>query len=186
MRLNRELQSRTTWTLRVVGWTVALLIIFGLMYKVMFNKRVESAANCLEQTASAERTATPLASVEKYATCIAGKSPAESASTPARCKYAGEWTSTRGDMVYKVTLEADGKFVAEGLENASADAPEITGAWTVAGRSLVWAYDSGAVWPPDINPIVAESADSFTLLEVDGARTRYALKQRHTSGICRK
>lgn len=186
MRLNHELQSRTTWTLRAVGWTVALLIIFGLMYKVMFKKRVESAANCLDQVASAEKTATPLASVEKYATCIAGKSPAEPASLPARCKYAGKWTSSRGNMVYKVTLEADGRFVAEGLENAPADAPEITGAWTVAARSLVWAYDSGAVWPPDINPIIAESPDSFTLLEVDGAKTRYALKQRQTAGICRK
>ena len=89
-------------------------------------------------------------------------------------------------MVYQVTLDVDGKFVAEPIQNVPANAEDITGAWNVAGRSLVWAYDNGAVWPPDINPIAVESDGAFTLAELDGATTRYTLIQRQASIACKK
>ena len=186
MPLNHKFQSPTTWILRAIGWSVALLIIFAIMYKVMFGKQVERTVNCLEQTASGERASSPLTSVDKYAACIAGKTVAASALPPARCRYAGVWSSARGGMVYQVTLDVDGKFVAEPIQNAPANAEDISGAWNVAGRSLVWAYDSGAVWPPDINPIAAESDGAFTLAELDGATTRYTLIRRQASIACKK
>jgi len=192
MSVTDPFQNRPRWILRAIGWIVALAIIFILGYRVMFRKQVERTVSCLEQASSAERATSPAAAVEKYAACIDRQSTTAAASSaaklPVRCRYAGVWAAARGNMVYQVTLKADGKFVGEPAENTPADAQVITGAWTVAGNALVWAYDSGAVWPPDINPISAETdnANAFTLREVNGSTTRYTLIERSTSGTCRK
>jgi hypothetical protein len=174
---------------------VAIAIVFALAYKVLFQKQVVRTAACLDRVSSAQPAMSALASVEKYAACIAGQAgsatPSSASALSPRCRYAGVWTATRGKMVYQVTLEADGKFVAEPAENAPVNAPNITGAWSVAGHSMVWAYDSGAVWPPDINPISAdsasgESASTFTLTEVNGSTTHYGLIERLQSAACAK
>jgi hypothetical protein len=183
--VTEHVSTESKWVLRVIGWSVALLVIFTRMYKVTYRKQVEGKVNCLDKASLAERTTSPLASVDAYAACIAGKS-ADAPALPLRCRYAGVWSSTRGNAVYQVTLEAGGRFVAEPAENTRPDAESISGAWSVAGRAMVWVYDSGAVWPPDINPITAESDGTFTLREVDGATTRYALIQRATSPLCKK
>ena len=185
MGIAEHVKTEAKWVLRIIGWSVALLVIFTLMYRVMFRKQVELKVNCLDKASAAEGATSALASVDRYAACIAGKS-ADVSALPLRCKYAGVWSSTRGNTVYQVTLEADGRFVAEPSENVRPDAEAISGAWNVAGRSLVWVYDSGTVWPPDINPIAAESDGAFTLAEVDGATTRYALIQRIALQVCRK
>ena len=186
MSLHHKLQSRTTWTLRLISWTIALSIIFVLMYKVAFKKHTENTVNCLDQASSGEQTRSPLASVEKYSACIVGKTPAVVDAAPARCRYAGTWAAARAGMVYDMTLEPDGSFVAEPGQNTPPNAPAITGAWGVAGRTLVWVYDSGPVWPPDINPILNESVEAFTLKEVDGATTSYTLVQKTKASLCRK
>jgi hypothetical protein len=169
---------------------VALLILLTFGYKWMFQKKVMRTADCLDEAASAQKANSALSSVEKYAACVAWVSGGTKAVTadgrPARCRYAGVWTSTRGTMTYEITLEADGKFVGEPGQNVSANAQTVTGAWAVAGNSLVWAYDSGAVWPPDINPIFDESEKAFTLREVNGLATRYTLIERSTAEVCSK
>lgn len=185
MSITEHVSTKSKWVLRVIGWSVALLVIFTLMYKVTYRKQVESKVNCLDNASSAESTTSPLASVDRYAACIAGKSD-ETPALPSRCRYAGVWSSTRGNTVYQVTLDAGGRFVAEPSENARSDAEAIGGAWNVAGRTMVWVYDSGSVWPPDINPITAEGDGTFALREVDGATTRYALIQRAASPLCKK
>jgi hypothetical protein len=185
MGITEHASTASRSVIRVIGWSVALLVIFTLIYKVTFRKQVELKVNCLDKASSAEGTTSPLTSVDRYAACIGGKS-AEVSPFPPRCRYAGVWSSTRGSTVYRVTLEADGGFMAEPGENTRPDAESISGAWSVAGRALVWVYESGPVWPPDINPIAAESDDAFTLREVDGATTRYALIRRAVSPLCKK
>ena len=190
------MEDSSKWLLRGVLWLVALGIIFTIGYKVMAGKVVERKVACLDQAASAERASSPLAAVDKYAACVGAKiekKPAATAVTatstdtrPARCRYVGVWAATRGNMVYQVTLEADGKFVGEPAHNAGANAQTITGAWSVAGKSLAWVYDSGAVWPPDVNPVSAETNDEFTLTEVNGSTTNYSLIERFTPAICAK
>jgi hypothetical protein len=190
MSLADQIQTRINWTLRALGWGVAIAIIFALAYRVLFQKQVTRTVACLDRVSSAQPAMSALASVDSYAACIA-KQAGNVASSPAsalspRCRYTGVWSAKRGDMVYQVTLEADGKFIAEPVEYVPANAPTITGAWSVAGNSIVWAYDSGAVWPPDINPISAESANAFTLTEVNGSTTRYGLIERLRSSACAK
>ncbi len=206
MSLTEHTSSRSTWTLRIIGWTVALMIILPLAYKTMFRQQVAKKVECLEQAASTGRAVSATTSVNKFAACelgqsaVSGKRDAAATSSgksstaaaaasvdplvSARCRYAGIWAAIRGQMVYMVTLEADGRFVAEPSENAPANAATITGAWSVAGNNMAWAYEGGPVWPPDINPITAAGDREFTLVEVNGATTRYELVERLT-GNCR-
>lgn len=194
MRVTDPLRSQSSWMLRAIVWSVALMIIFALVYKVMFQKQAARKEACLDQASSTQQATTASASVEKYAACIAGQSsaaatPVASSKAPAqpvRCRFAGVWAAARGSVVYQVTLEAGGRFEAEPGQNAPANAPVISGAWSVAGNSLVWAYDSGAVWPPDVNPITAESEAAFTLTEVNGSTTRYSLIEPIVSELCAK
>ena len=190
-----QIQTRISWTLRAVGGIVAIAIIFALAYKALFQKQVVRTTACLDRVSSAQPAMSALASVDSYAACIAKQAgsvaPSPAGALSPRCRYAGVWSAKRGEMVYQVTLEVEGKFVAEPVEYVPANAPTITGAWSVAGHSIVWAYDSGAVWPPDINPISTESASgesvsAFTLTEVNGSTTRYGLIERLRSTACAK
>jgi hypothetical protein len=175
--------------LRTILGVVALGIVFSLVYKVVFRKQVEQRVNCLERSASAEPASTPLAAVNKYAACVGRVQQAASSTTnavakPPRCRYVGTWAATRGAVTYNVTLDVDGRFVAEPGANAPPSPAQITGAWSAAGSTLVWVYDSGPVWPPDINPISDSANDSFTLREVNGSTTRYKLLEKQTPAIC--
>jgi hypothetical protein len=179
--------------LRVILWVVALGIIFSLLYKVTFRKQLEQRVNCIERSASAEIASTPIAAVNKYAACVgrveiaaAGGSTSGTKpdSRPPRCRYVGIWAATRGAVTYNITLEVDGRFVAEPGANAPPSPAQITGAWSAAGNALVWVYDSGNVWPPDINPISEATSDAFTLREVNGSTTRYTLIEKQTPAGC--
>ena len=170
--------------LRLIGWSVALGIILLLMYKTMFQEQLQRSARCGEEAEAAKAVGTPLVTVDKYAACINRNSAAKTSSPPARCKYAGVWSAARGNVIHRVTLDVDGKFTAVPGANARADAEEITGAWSIAGRALVWSYDNGWVWPPDVNPISAATDRGFTLTEVDGATTRYTLNSRSKVTVC--
>ena len=181
-----------------------MLIIVPLAYKTLFKQQAEQKAQCLDQAASSQRATSPASTVDKYAACelkkVGGKptaagstsdgaaagssTSAESPIAVARCRYSGVWSAARGNMVYLVTLEADGRFIAEPSQNVPPNATAIMGAWSVAGNKMAWAYDNGPVWPPDVNPISADSGDAFTLSEVNGSTTRYTLVDRLSGGSC--
>ena len=196
MSLTNPLSDNSNWLLRSILWGVALLIVFMMIYKVAFRKQVEKKVNCLDQAASTQRVSSPLSAVDKYATCIgfsAGGKAAQSAQAsdtrPARCRYIGVWAASRGNVVYNVTLGVDGHFFAEPGSNTLPNAATITGAWSAAsaeGNVLAWVYDNGPVWPPDINPVSSETADAFTLSEVNGSSTQYNLIARQIPTICAK
>jgi hypothetical protein len=191
MSLIRHSSMLTIWTLRVLVWSAVLVVVLPVIYKFAFRKEVVKRVNCVEQAASVEKATSPLTTVNKYAACISRNPPAENekkrpspSAPPARCDFAGTWTSPRGTTVYTYTLEANGRFLAEPGENASPYAETVTGAWAVADNALVWAYDTGPVWPPDINPFTRTSASTFSLAEVNGMRTYFTLVQREKSALC--
>jgi len=96
-------------------------------------------------------------------------------STP--CNYVGTWRSIRMNSMYQILLEANGQFLAVPVKVSEPGAREVTGSWSVAGsgenQKMVWLYDEGQVWPPDINPILEISQNSFVLIEQNGSRTNF-------------
>jgi len=93
------------------------------------------------------------------------------------CNYIGTWRSTRVNSIYQILLESDGQFLADPVKVADHGAGQVTGSWSIVGtgenQKMVWLYDEGQVWPPDINPIKVISSDSFVLIEQDGSRTSF-------------
>ncbi len=173
--------------LRALVWGAALLVIFGLVYKIAFRKQADQRAACVESAQARERTASARASVDRYLACAqpaAAKAQGAPASQNPRCRYAGIWTSTRGSMVYEIRLDPDGKFVAEPVQNAPPGAGQESGSWGVAGNTFAWAYDSGPVYPPDLNPISNERDGAFTLTEVNGATTQFMRVEKSASPEC--
>ena len=51
MGITEHVSTASRSVIRVIGWSVALLVIFTLMYKVMFRKQVELKVNCLDKAA---------------------------------------------------------------------------------------------------------------------------------------
>jgi hypothetical protein len=190
------MQTSSSWAFRGILWVVALGIVFSLAYKVMGGKRDLKKLDCLDQAASANRASSPIAAVDKYAACMglqanagaaagaAGKANTTADSRPSRCRFVGSWISSRGEVQYRVTMQVDGRFVGEPYRNAPADPASITGAWSVAGNSLAWVYDSGPVWPPDINRILSEDDDGFRLAEVNGSTTLFTAIERYSPAVC--
>ena len=187
--MSEAVSRRGSWVMRGILWLVAIFITITLAQKVLLRKVVEQKLNCLDRAATAQMATTPLGAVDRYAACGTSKGEkldAKSGDAPLpRCRYAGTWAATRGNMVYNVTLEPDGRFIAEPGTNTLSSATNIAGAWSVAGNAMVWVYESGPVWPPDINPISAETSDAFTLSEVNGTATRYTLLDRATTALCK-
>ncbi len=100
------------------------------------------------------------------------------------CSYVGIWSSTRPGSQYQIRLTDDSRFYGVPVQPASMTAPE-QGMWGVVDGKMIWFYDKGMVWPPDINQILP-GADPrhFTLVEVNGMRTQFELIQKISSTRC--
>lgn len=98
--------------------------------------------------------------------------------------YVGTWVSSQPSCSYCLRIKADGEFSAEPIAcNISTDS--FSGSWGVHQDKMVWMYDNGKVWPPDINPIEDRAPDHFVLVEANGSRTQFR-RAGETSGQCGK
>jgi hypothetical protein len=100
------------------------------------------------------------------------------------CEYVGIWAATRGEQHYRMVLDDDGSFRGEAYSDTKIVSSGMRGSWGVAGQRMVWMYDKGLTWPPDINPIIPQGKGSFLLREVDGSTTRYDLLDRSVFERC--
>lgn len=103
---------------------------------------------------------------------------------PQPCALVGLWTASRQDSVYQVTLQEDGRFLAEPLARGRYAAAALQGDWQVENDRIRWRHDGLTTTEPDINPIREPSAISFTLVEVNGELTRYNLIHRTPGPRC--
>ncbi len=76
-------------------------------------------------------------------------------------------------MLYRVILRPDGGFIASPIVTTDITHATSSGQWGVRDGSMIWFYDEGLTWPPDINRIVPKDADHFALIERNGTLTRY-------------
>ena len=100
------------------------------------------------------------------------------------CEYVGIWAATRGKEHYRVVLDEDGSFHADAYRDTARPRTAMSGSWGIAGQQIVWMYDAGLTWPPDVNAITPLGKDAFELKEVDGSTTRYDLLDRSVFERC--
>lgn len=185
--MSDSFQSSSKWLFRALLWTAFLLVILFMVYKAAFRHQVKLLVNCLDAASVGEKMKTRLEAVDGYARCVSRNEKQASkpiTPNPPRCKYAGMWSSKRSGVEYFVTLNQDGSFIAEPGPGTPLGERAVTGAWTVANDKMVWAYDSGPVWPPDINPITNDREKKFELREVDGATTTFIQMSREGAEGC--
>lgn len=102
-----------------------------------------------------------------------GADPA--AETP---RFVGTWVSEGGGFTNVTTLHADGRFRTERLAGIR-PVETFAGRWQVRGNAIAWSYGDAVkdpTQPEDVNPIVSEAADRFTLRELDGSESTFFRK----------
>ncbi len=195
MKLNDPLPATVGWITRLIVWSIGAVIIYAIVVGYSFFKLTTDTTDCMEQRPP--QPGTGVANSQQLLACIDQKagpierflmrSPkriiAALPNTP--CQYLGMWDATRGAMVYRVDLTDNSQFVATPERNAPPAAQIVTGSWGVVGKNMVWLYDEGHVWPPDVNPIGDASVDAFTLTEENGSTTRYTRVASTHSQSCR-
>jgi hypothetical protein len=189
MGLRDPLPKSVSWITRTIGYSVGAIAIAIAWYITGNVLLVDHYANCLTKSPSAGSKLTAMQNAKALVACVDARSgPFEmlafmqtkrlfAALPSAPCNYVGTWQSTRENSVYQVTLQADGQFLAEPVRTSDRDARNITGSWGAVGKGdsqkLVWLYDEGHIWPPDVNPVKNFRADGFTLVEQNGSRTEF-------------
>jgi hypothetical protein len=198
MGLKDPLPGPVAWIARIIGYSVAIVAI-GIAWLIAGNLRLgHYYIECMEiQGKRTDPNATAMENAQKLVACVDQRAGAIeylafrgtknlfSRLPHAPCEYTGIWEAKREGSVYQITLRADGQFLAEPVRTSERDATKVTGSWSVAGKrgkeSMVWLYDEGRVWPPEMNPVKEPRADGFTLMEENGSRTEYT---RMAGGKC--
>lgn len=183
------------WTLRVIVWGVGIAVMIPA-YKI--GSTLGTVMTIEECIGNRTGTKNGLFEAQQLSLCMFLRSNyLESrrlepvlrdvmALKAAPCERTGIWKSARRQSVYRVTLGDDNRFRAEPLSEVAPTpmSGEASGYWGETGGKLVWIYDHGVIWPPDINRIEDESTDRFTLVEVNGARTEFTRERRLESARC--
>jgi len=181
--------TRLLWSL------IAVAVAIGLVTAPLScsNGRIEKAnvvLQCKNATRFDPKQRTALESTKAFVACVDAKSDEAGRRSFAErrklfdalpntpCEYVGIWAATRGDEHYRVVLDEDGSFHADAYRDTARPRTAMSGSWGIAGKQIVWMYDTGLVWPPDVNTITPLGKDAFELKEVDGSTTRYDLLDR--------
>lgn len=190
------------WILRVIGWSVGIALIFPLYRAGSAFKSIEVMQQCMDQTqdkpgARGEHS-NGLFQTQRLSLCMFLNSnylesrrlePAlrdVMALGPPACEHVGIWKSARRRSVYRITLRDDNTFSGEPVSDVGAmrDSGDASGYWGENENRMVWIYDTGLVWPPDINRIESQSPDKFTLIEVNGERSEFTRERKLESARC--
>ena len=183
--LTKPISSLFGWTTRIFLWSLCSVVALALLYVYGTFTLAGHLQDCMSSTAREARSISSLEHAQRIVSCVDRQSGAEKvlfrgemraveSLRNAPCRYIGTWLATRKDGTsYKVDLKEGGSFLAEPYHSARGRTETVTGSWGVDGNRMVWLYDIGMIWPPDINPIEDESSQGFTLVEHDGVKTRY-------------
>ena len=189
--MSAETSTGFKWAIRGFGWLIALGVMAVFVHRYGVSKVNTATVQCLEQPRGGR---TALAVSQELLECIWAKSGAlEKWLLKDRralmnglpyppCRYIGVWRATRPFAIYNITLRDDSTFVAEPIQPRNADT--ITGSWGFNKDRLLWFYDNGRIWPPDINPVRHQDDKIFLLTEPDGSTTTYMLLEKFESTAC--
>lgn len=194
MNYNNDLPRSVGWFTRFLGYGVGGVIIVGLMVYIGQARIVKSTMQCTEEPAffsgkssALDRTKALLACLERRNSFLANfliRSPRRILrELNAPCLHVGVWRSSRPGCTYSVTLKDDGSFSSK-PENCAISADFFSGSWGVSSNKMIWMYDNGRVWPPDVNKIETATNDFFTLIEENGSRTTFHRLGNAIGGQC--
>ena len=188
MGLRNPLPGYVSWITRPIGYSIGVGLIFMAWYVAGRMLLVTHYAECLG-TPVRLLNPTAMQNAKALVGCVEARSGIVewlafrqtkrlfAALPSAPCDYVGTWQASRDESLYRISLSAAGQFVAEPVRSADSSARNITGSWGVVGPAdrpyMVWLYDEGQVWPPDINTVTDERSDGFSLIEQNGSRTQF-------------
>jgi hypothetical protein len=175
---------------RIIGYSVAAIAIAITWYVAGNVRLVTHYTECLNKPSARDAgRPTAMENAKALVACVEDRSgivewlafrPTKrlfSALPLTPCNYVGTWRSRREDSIYQITLGANGQFLAEPVRTSDRGATRVTGSWGVVGsgdnRNMVWLYDEGHIWPPDVNPIKQLTPSGFILVEQNGSRTEF-------------
>ena len=90
------------------------------------------------------------------------------------CRMVGVWSSRQGGLMHRIELKDDGSYAMEANALGIGNSSGYTGHGVVQGKNMVWRHDQGG-GELDVNPILADKGDRFTLVEGNGRHTNYEL-----------
>ncbi len=89
------------------------------------------------------------------------------------CELIGLWTSVRHGSPHWVLMHPDGRYGTSPFSQGEPKDQSKDGTWVVKdGDRIVWNHAS-APGVQDVNPILEYGAERFTLIEMNGERTRF-------------
>jgi hypothetical protein len=186
------------WTLRLLLWSVGIAFMLPLYRAGVAFHDVDTQQQCANETASAKGPQAGLFQQQRFCLCMFLHSgylesrrlePALDdvmALGAAPCDFVGIWKSARRRSVYRITMRDDNTFTSEPVADYGRMSGSAAGSgyWGENDGRLVWIYQSGVTWPPDINRIESQSADKFTLIETSGERTEFTRERPLQSARC--
>jgi hypothetical protein len=186
MKLTDPLPRKVTVVTRTLGYLLSVVLIGGAWYGAGQVTLAGKYVECFESNGSArvgpvtamERAKALVGCVDERAGPLQWLAFAPTRSLFRKlpsvpCEYVGTWRSVRNGSVYQVHLAADGEFRAMPADQR-ASGEVFTGSWSVLDdEAMVWLYEQGRTWPPDINPMSHVEPGRFTLTELHGAETQF-------------
>jgi Galactose oxidase, central domain len=116
----------------------------------------------------------------RYDPSCASDTFAESGTIP--CRLVGVWSSRRGQVMRRIELKDDGTYVMAPSESGVDPRGGYEGRWKVEGQSIVWLHKG--VGDRDVNPMKVDGPGRFTLVETNGANTKFELIRAVASDRC--
>jgi hypothetical protein len=177
------------WVIRIVIYGVAAIIIVPLILFILGSRLEKTLSAChAEIDAGLSMKKTGINTAKLMASCLENNNSFLESwlhSTPigaikalpnTPCQYVGVWISTQTNCRYKFILKENGEYDAR-HQACNISSEDSSGSWGVHENKMLWFDHDNFRWPPDINTIEAEDENSFTLVELNGSRTRFVRTQ---------
>lgn len=177
----RDFSKPFRWSIRFIVYGVAIIICVSLLSNIMRAKRMEAAHECDNQPKNCLDAKT---GILKPVPGSNGETSENSQETSIPCRFVGVWSSIRPGFVLRIKLRDNGQYIAAPNESGVGDRQGYTGFWAVQGNKMIWRHQQGNTSDADVNSIVNESDSTFTLIEMNGQRTRFEMIEATKSHIC--
>lgn len=187
MRLLDEVPSWIKFSMRLLIYPVALYFLYALGSGVAQMRIAGNVRECLKGATPTAR-GEALASAKRLSGCIEQKNTvvenfvmrphrrAIEAMPRNPSEFVGVWKSSQPGCEYRFVLKADGQFSSRPV-SCAISVETYAGYWGVFEGKMVWLYEQGHVWPPDINAMDVVDKDFFLLTERNGSRTKFTRAQ---------